>query len=197
MTKYVKHRKSLDSKSKVRKEKKTSSSDQGSLLSTRDSVSLASAASAGVSETHVNELIAEQLGQFSSSFAASMQASFDNIRSFIDDRFASQVSQPETNPSIADSSPVPVNLDSRQTQTDPSVHNPCIDYGSGGQAQEPVQVGSATSSFLSSLRAAGIVVPQGVVIGDRLDTDDSSATVLGAPAGAVQHEQPQGALARW
>ena len=45
MTKYVKYRKSLDSKSKVRKEKKTSSSDQASLPSTRDSnVSLVSAA---------------------------------------------------------------------------------------------------------------------------------------------------------
>ena len=39
-------------------------------------------------ETRVSELIAEQLGQFSSNFAASMQASFDNIRPFIDDRFS-------------------------------------------------------------------------------------------------------------
>ena len=50
MTKYVKYRKSSDSKSKVRKEKKTSSSDQASLPSARDTnVSLASAASAGIS----------------------------------------------------------------------------------------------------------------------------------------------------
>ena len=130
MTKYVKYRKSLDSKSKVRKEKKTSSSDQASLPSIRDSnVGLVSAALAGISENRVSELIAEQLGQFSSSFAASMQASFDNIRSFSDDRFASQVSQPETNPSIADSSPVPVDLGSLQTQTDPSVRNPCMGLG--------------------------------------------------------------------
>ena len=49
----------------------------------------------------------------------------------------------------------------------------------------------ATSSFLASLRAAGIFVLQGVVIGDRIDRDASPATVLGAPAVAAQHEQPQ------
>ena len=38
-----------------------------------------------------------------------------------------------------------------QTQTDPSVRSPCIDYGSGGEAQEPVQVGLASSSFIASL----------------------------------------------
>ena len=165
MLKFVKYRKSLES-----------------------NVRVTSAASAGVSEVRVTELIAEQLGQFSSSFAASMQASFENIRSFIDDKFASQDSQPETNPSFADSSPVLVDLGPRQTQTDPSVRSPCIDYGSGGEAQESVQVGSATSSFLASLRAAGIIVPQGVVIGDRVDRAPSSATVHGAPAVAAQHE---------
>ena len=99
--------------------------------------------------------------------------------------FASQDSQPETNPSFADSSRVPVDLGPRQTQTDPSVHSPCIDCGSGGEAQEPVQAGSATSSF------RGIVIPQGVVIGGRIDRDASPATVHGAPAVAAQHEQPQ------
>ena len=101
MDKYVKYRKSLDSKNKSKKDKKTSApSDQASLPFSRDSnVSLASAASAGVSEARVAELITEQLAQFSSSFVASMQASFDNIKSFIDDRFA-QDSQPEPNPSF-------------------------------------------------------------------------------------------------
>ena len=185
MLKYIKYRKSLDSKSKPKKEKKSSaSSDQASLPSYWDSnVSQASAASAGVSEARVAELIALQLGQFSSSFAAMMQASFDNIKSFIDDRFA-QDSQLERNPSFSESSPVPVDLDPRQAQTDPSVCNPCIAFGAGGQVQEV----TATSSFLASLRAAGIVVPQGVVIGDRVDRDVSPATVHGVPA---QHEQPQ------
>ena len=122
MFKYIKYRKSLDSKSKSKKEKKISvSSDQASLPSSRDcNVSQASAASAGVSEARVAELISMQLGQFSSSFAATMQALFDNIKTFIDDRFA-QESQLEPNPSILDSSPVPVDLGPRQAQTDPSV----------------------------------------------------------------------------
>ena len=41
------------------------------------------------------------------------------------------------------------------------------------------------------MRAAGIVVPQGVEIGDSVDRDSSPATVHGAPAVAAQHEQPQ------
>ena len=138
----------------------------------------------------MTELISSQLCQFNAIFAASMQTSFDNIRAFIDERFASQDIQPETNPSFADSSPVPVDLGPRQTQTDPSVRSPCVDFGSGGEAQEPVQADLATSSFLASLRAAGIVVPQGVVIGDRVDRAPS-ANVHGVPAVAAQHEQPQ------
>ena len=54
-----------------------------------------------------------------------------------------------------------------------------------------MQADSATSSFLASLLAAGIVVPQGIVIGDRVDRAPSPATVHGAPAVAEQHEQPQ------
>ena len=192
MLKYIKYRKSLDSKGKSKKEKKISaSSDQPSLPSSRDSnVSQASAASAGISEARVAELISMQLGQFSFSFAATMQASFDNIKTFIDDRFA-QENQLEPNPSIPDSYPVPVDLGPCQAQTDPSVCNPCIAFGAGGRAQEPVQEVTAISSFLASLQAAGIAVPQGVVIGDRVGRDVSPATVHGAPAVAVQHEQPQ------
>ena len=51
-------------------------------------MSQVSAASAGIWETRVAELISMQLGEFSSSFAATMQASFDNIQNFIDDRFS-------------------------------------------------------------------------------------------------------------
>ena len=158
--KYVRYRKSLDSKSKAKREKKTASSDQASLSTSRDSsVGFTSAASAGVFQARVTELISEQLGEFSSSFAASMQASFDNIRAFIDDKFASQGVHANANPSFAASSPVPVYLGPRQIQTDPSVRSPCVDFGSGGEAQEPVQADSATSSFPTSLRAVGIVVP--------------------------------------
>ena len=139
MLKYIKYRKSLDSKSKSKKEKKISaSSDQASLPSSRDSnLSQASAASAGVSEAGAAELIAMQLGEFSSSFAATMQASFENIKCFIDDRFT-QENQLEPNPSVSDSSPVPVDLNPRQAQTDLSVCNPCIAFGAGAQAQETV-----------------------------------------------------------
>ena len=132
MIKYIKYRKSLDSKSKSTKEKKFSaSSDQASLPSSRGcNLSQASAVSACVSEDRVAELIAMQLGEFSSSFAATMQASFDNIKSFIDDRFA-QESQLEPIPSVSDSSPVQVDLGPRQAQTDPSVCIPCIAFGAG------------------------------------------------------------------
>ena len=126
MLKYIKYRKSLDSKSKSKKDKIISASaDQASLPSSRDSnVSQASAVSAGISEARVAELISMQLGQFSSSFAVTMQASFDDIKTFIDNRFV-QENQLEPNPSIPDSSPVPVDLGPRQAQTDPSVCNPC------------------------------------------------------------------------
>ena len=46
----------------------------------------------------------------------------------------------------------------------------------------------------SSLRAAGFAFPQGAVLCDRVDRDVSPATVHGAPAVAVRHEQPQGPL---
>ena len=69
--------------------------------------------------------------------------------------------------------------------------NTCIAFGAGGQAQEPVQEVTATSSFLASLWAAGIAIPQGIVIGDRVDRDAPPATVHGVPTVAVQHEQPQ------
>ena len=100
----------------------------------------------------------------------------DNIRAFINGKFAGQYIQSDINPFLADSSPVPVDLGLSQTQTDPSVRNPCIDYGSGGEAQELVQVSWPALPF-SSLRAAGIVVPQGVVLGDRINRAPSPATV--------------------
>ena len=72
MIKYVKYRKFLDSKSKAKKEKKTSSSNQASLSTSRDSsVGFTSAASAGVWEARVTELISAQLGELNSSFAVS------------------------------------------------------------------------------------------------------------------------------
>ena len=86
-------------------------------------------------------------------FCGLMQASLDNIRTFINVKFASQDIQSVNNPFLADSSPVPVDLSPCQTQTDPSVRSRCIDYGSGGETQEPVQVSWPPLPF-SSLRAA-------------------------------------------
>ena len=40
----------------------------------------------------------------------------------------------------------------------------------------------------SSLRAAGFVAPQGVVLCDRVDRDGSPSTVHGTHVVAVQHE---------
>ena len=64
-----------------------------------------------------------------------------------------RIIQPVYDPFLSDSSPVPVDLGPRQTQTDPSVRSPCIDYGSVGEAQEPVQVSWPPLPFLS-LRTA-------------------------------------------
>ena len=60
-------------------------------------------------------------------------------------------------------SPAPVDQAPSQSQTDPSVRNPCIGWGPGGETQEPGQAESATSSFLAALCAAGIQVPQGIL----------------------------------
>ena len=112
-------------------------------------MSQASAASAGISEARVAELISMQLGEFSSSFAVTMQASFDNIKSFIDDGFAEQL---EPNPSIPDSSPVPVDLGPHQAQTHPSVRNRCIAFGARGPSTG-ASAGGFGHLFLSRLPA--------------------------------------------
>ena len=57
-----------------------------------------------------------------------MQASFENIRTFIEDKFASQDVHANSNPSFTALSPVPVDLGPRQTQTEPSVRSPCVDW---------------------------------------------------------------------
>ena len=87
-----------------------------------------------------------------------------NIRSFIIIHSCLLVGCLAFNPFLADSLPVPVYLGPRQTQTDPSVCNPCLAFGARGQAQEPVQVNRPPLPFFSlrRLRYAGLP-PQGVV----------------------------------
>ena len=106
-----------------------------------------------------------QFSEFSSSFGASMEA-FANIQAFIEDRLDSNFSQDvhDSNRSFTAPLPAPVNQAPSQSQTDPSVRNPRIGCGPGGETQELGQAESATSSFLAALRAEGIQVPQGVDI---------------------------------
>ena len=95
-----------------------------------------------------------------------MEASFANIHAFIE--LGSNFSQDvhESNRSFTAPSPAPVDQAPSQSQTEPSVGNPRIGCGPGGETQEPGQAESATFSFLAALRAAGIQVPQGVDISD-------------------------------
>ena len=79
------------------------------------------------------------------------------------------------------------------------MRNPHIGSGPGGETQEPGQAESATSSFLAALRAAGIQVPQGVDISDRVVRESPSAAAqsANAQAGALQGapaEVPLGSL---
>ena len=71
----------------------------------------------------------------------------------------------QSNSSFAAPSLVQVDVGSNQASTDPSGAFHRNDLGSGGGLQEPVLAESVTPSyFLISLRAAGITVPQGLVI---------------------------------
>ena len=101
MNRYVQHMKSLATKSrsraKCRKSVDSMTSDARSCSSSGDSVANPSGSGAFVSatavlEARVQELISSHVSQLSSSFAASMEASFLNIEKVIDDRLASNVS---------------------------------------------------------------------------------------------------------
>ena len=172
-------------------------SDQGSHsasgVSSGKSMDSASASS-GVSEARVVELVQSQFSEFSSLFVASMEASFANIQSFIEDRLYSHSQNVhDSNCSFSAPSPALVNQAPSQTQTNPSMRNHCIGCGPGGETQEPGQVEPATSSFLAALHAAGIRVPQGVSISDRIVRGSSSEAVQSAnvQAGALQGAQAE------
>ena len=61
--------------------------------SSANTTGLASSSSTGVSEERVFEIVNSQFARLSSSFAASMEASFANIQSLIDDKLSNYVSQ--------------------------------------------------------------------------------------------------------
>ena len=111
-------------------------------------------------EARVFEIVIYQFSKLSSSFAASIEASFVNFQAFIAEGLCSNISQDvhDSNRSFSAPSPAPVNQAPSQSQTDPSVCNPHIGCGPGGETQEPRQAESATSSFL-----VGMQVPQGVL----------------------------------
>ena len=135
--------------------------------------------------------------QLSSSFATSMEASFANIQSLIDDRLNSYVSQDVNNVSLSAPSPVPVYQVPSQGQTDPSLRKPHTGVGPGGETEEPGQDELATSSFFAALNAAGISVLQGVVISDWVARESSFGSGLSAVSQAgtpqsAQAEVPEG-----
>ena len=76
-----------------------------------------------------------------------MEASFANIQAFIEDRLNSNCNQDvhDSNRSFSAPSPAPINQAPSQIQTDPSMRNPRIGYGPGGETQELGQAESATS----------------------------------------------------
>ena len=95
----------------------------------------------------------------------------------------------DSNRSFAAPSPALVDQALSQSQTDPSVRNPCIGCGPGVETQELGQAESATASFLAVLRAAGIQVPQGVFVTDRVAGESSFVAVQSANAEASQGAQ--------
>ena len=168
--------------------------DQGSrsafCVSSVNSTESASA-SYDFSEARIFEIVICQLSKFSSSFTASVETSIVNFQAFMAEGLCSSISQDvhDSNRSFSAPSPAPVDQAPSQSQTDPSVHNPRIGCGPGGETQEPKQVESAASSFLAALCAAGIQVPQGVFLTDRVARESSSAAAQSANAEASQGAQ--------
>ena len=108
MSKYVKHCKSLDSKSKKARKSDEASCSSFVESSAAPSVSGDLHADSGVlTEARVLELISSSFSQLSESFSASMEASFANMETMINDRM-SYVSQDVPNRSFTAPSPVPV-----------------------------------------------------------------------------------------
>ena len=170
MSKYVKHCKSLDSKSG-----KSKKSDESALRSSSGESSSAPLDSAGshsdsggIFEARVLELISNSMSQLSDSLAASLEASFVNMETLIDNRISHHVSQDVPNRSFIAPPPVPVCQSPSQGRQDHSLGSPRTRYGNPeGQPEEPVQDESAIPSFLNSLRDQGIELPQGIKLLDR------------------------------
>ena len=95
--------------------------------------------SGGISEARILESISTSMSQLSDSLAASMEASFINMETLIDDRIFHHVSQDVPNRSFTAPSPVPVRQSPSQGRQDHSLSSPRTGYGNPeGQPEEPV-----------------------------------------------------------
>ena len=156
--KYLKHHKSLVSKSKYKKSHKDTSGKspckssisqvQGDPSITDDSILLGM----NISEDRVKTLIAESFAQLSSSFSSSMQESFARIDNLISLRLSEvNVSQDVSNHSFSKSPHLPIQLSSGTERPDPSQASSQQDYGkSGCDPEESVRGESAISPDLVS-----------------------------------------------
>ena len=109
---------------KAKKPLEINSSDSGLRSSSGDSSAIPSGSAnsgsiAGVSEAKIVDLISCQISYLSSSFAASLEASFVQIEALIDSKLSRHVSQDVSNPSFAAPLPVPVHLSLAQGRQDP------------------------------------------------------------------------------
>ena len=127
---YVKHRKSLVSKSE--KKSLSDSSDHGS-RSTPGGTS-SSSTSGTLTESKIGEILKDQLSSFRQEIAFSMEASFASFKDYVDEKVDTVA-----NPSFSAPSSVPVDMVPSQDQTDPSVRTLRSGYGPGGETQEPMQ----------------------------------------------------------
>ena len=145
MLEYMKHRKSLVSKSKSKDKSKKAGDATPYRVRSRSSSEASSAVPSGsggsssvnpLTEDRVAQLTATHMASLSESFATSMKDSFANIQSMIDDMLASysQVS----NPSFSVPSPGPIRSYSSQGQQNTSMPCSCARYGPRGGVEEPV-----------------------------------------------------------
>ena len=187
---FIRHKKSLDSKSKNRKAKKSEeglarASSSESVVSPSGAENLSSRAS--LDESRILELISSQMNVFAQSFASSMENSFIQLDNRIDEKIAC------SNRSLADPSPqAPVQLPLSQGRPDPSCLTPQMRYGNlGGERNESEPAVSANSppdffEFIRKARAAGLEVPQGLV--GRVFLAGPEA--VGSAAAAPQPDRP-------
>ena len=182
---FIKHKKSLDSKSKNRKAKKSEeglarASSSESVVSPSGAENLSSRAS--LDESRILELISSQMNVFAKSFASSMENSFIQLDNRIDEKIAC------SNRSLADHSPqAPVQPPLSQGQPDPSCLTPQMRYGNlGGERieSEPAALANSPpefSDFFSKARAAGLEVPEGLVGRILLAGPDAAGSAAAAP----------------